>query len=273
MSNTDVTDLSAVPPPDVGIDIERFRETKQTVRAKAENSAVSLSARNLTFEPSTETDLTTETKVAVSPLLKISLELHSMIMANLGGLGDLRALAFTCQHFSAVCLAIRPSVLQKLFLKSSTIGTWYYAIVIKARQSGDWGDVRSRDLTDVAVSVKSLASHCSINGCVGIFTLDFEDLVAVHKLSQCAARTGFSLDSSGLASPLLVYALLMDECNPHGPDNAPNQYERPAPRRWIDSVIKPDLILHKKGRAFGEILILFSENAAKACHNSVRPTA
>ncbi|MCJ1415436.1 hypothetical protein MMC32_001768 [Xylographa parallela] len=194
-------------------------------------------------------------------------------MANLGGLGDLRALALTCQYFSAVCLAIRPSVLQKLFLKSSTIDTWYFAIVIKARQSSDWADVRSRDLQDVAASVKSLASHCSINGCVGIFTLDFEDLVAVHELSQCAARTGLSLDSSVLASPILIYALLMDECNPHGPDNAPNEYDRPPPRRWIDSVVRPDLILHDKGQTFAEILILFSANAAKVCENDVRPSA
>ncbi|MCJ1382981.1 hypothetical protein MMC17_006094 [Xylographa soralifera] len=196
-----------------------------------------------------------------------------MILANLSGLGDLRALAFTCQHFSAVCLAIRQLVLQKLFLKSSTISTWHLAILIKARQSGDWGNLRSGDLVDIATSVKSLASHCHLEGCVGIFTLEFEDLVAVHKLAQCAARTGLGLESSGLASPLLVYALLMDECNPHGPDNAPNGYERPPPRRWIDSVIRPDLIRHEKGRAFAEVLLLFSDNAAKVRENGVRPRA
>ena len=196
-----------------------------------------------------------------------------MILANLGGLGDLRALAFTCQSFSTVCLAIRQPVLQSLFLKSSTIGTWYIVIIIKARQSGDWGYVCSGDVVHAAAAARSLASHCHLKGCVGIFTIDFGDLVAVHRLYQRAARTGLILESCGLTSPLLVYALLIDECNPDGPEDTQAKFMRPSPRRWIDSALRPDLILHEKGRAFAEILILFSENAARVRENDVRPRA
>ncbi|MCJ1389952.1 hypothetical protein MMC18_002810 [Xylographa bjoerkii] len=297
MPNTDVDDLSVVLPPYESLDPEWSTETKTLMRtiikssvpspparclalgrsteieptmiAKADSSAASPLANNLALEPSTETEPTMGREAAASPLLNLSLELHNMILANLSGLEDLRAFAFTCQYFSVVCLAIRQPVLQKLFLRSSTISAWYLAILIKARQSGDWTFVHAGDFNDIGMSVISLTTHCHLEGCTGIFTLGFEDLVAVRRLSQIAARTALSLESSGLASPLLVYALLMDECNPYGPDNASHKYQRPPPRRWIDSVIRPDLLLHKKGRAFAEVLLLFSHKAAKVRKNGV----